>query len=147
MGLLRLHFHPVRVHRLMVGCSYSPDSPGEARFHVMDEQPPLPLTEPTPVAIAVQLRIAKGDFSFQDYIALSYQVECFFPPLNTLLVFFSLQMRLSPAITPRLTSLSASCKADQFMWRLAWRTPQSPPLCCWFTPAWRTLKLHFPVAC
>ncbi|XP_030591776.1 zona pellucida sperm-binding protein 4-like [Archocentrus centrarchus] len=52
--------------RLMVGCSYSPDSPGEVRFHVMDEQPPLPFIQPTPVAVTVQLRIAK-DETFTSY--------------------------------------------------------------------------------
>lgn len=46
----------------MVGCSSSADSPGEVKFHVMDEQP-LPLSQPTPAAVTVQLRIAEGNFS------------------------------------------------------------------------------------
>lgn len=51
------------LHRFMVGCSSSADSPGEVKFHVMDEQPPLPLSQPTPAAVTVQLRIAEGNFS------------------------------------------------------------------------------------
>uniref|UniRef100_A0A3P9B9I4 Uncharacterized LOC101474050 n=2 Tax=Maylandia zebra TaxID=106582 RepID=A0A3P9B9I4_9CICH len=52
--------------RFMVGCSSSADSPGEVKFHVMDEQPPLPLSQPTPAAVTVQLRIAE-DESFTSY--------------------------------------------------------------------------------
>ncbi|XP_035766694.1 uncharacterized protein LOC102784461 [Neolamprologus brichardi] len=58
--------HESSPFRFMVGCSSSADSPGEVKFHVMDEQPPLPLSQPTPAAVTVQLRIAE-DESFTSY--------------------------------------------------------------------------------
>ncbi|GAA6215539.1 uncharacterized protein LOC121198293 [Lates japonicus] len=51
--------------RLMVECSSSPGSPGEVRFHVMDQPPPPPI-QSTPATVTVQLRIAK-DESFTSY--------------------------------------------------------------------------------
>ncbi|XP_041827410.1 uncharacterized protein LOC121630922 [Melanotaenia boesemani] len=51
--------------RLMVGCSSSPHTPGEVRFHMMD-QPPQPPIHPAPAAITVLLRLAT-DESFTRY--------------------------------------------------------------------------------
>ncbi|CAN9505772.1 unnamed protein product [Ophioblennius macclurei] len=55
--------HDILPVRLTVGCSSSPDSPGEVMFHVMDQ---LSLPQPTPAAIFVRLRIAT-DESFTGY--------------------------------------------------------------------------------
>ncbi|XP_072225370.1 zona pellucida sperm-binding protein 1-like isoform X2 [Leuresthes tenuis] len=99
--------------RFMVGCSSSPDTPGEVRFHMMDQQS-QPSIQLKPAAISVLFRIAT-DGSFANYYSEAHL------PLSLLqgkLVYVELSL-LAP-LAPNLVLVVHSCLAYTLAPYVSW---------------------------
>ncbi|KAM9745035.1 uncharacterized protein ACNS7B_009524 isoform 2-T3 [Menidia menidia] len=105
--------HGISPVRLMVGCSSSPDTPGEVRFHMMDQLPQPPI-QPKPAPVTVLFRIAT-DGSFTSYYSEAHL------PLSVLQskpVYVELSL-LGPS-APNLVLLVHSCLAYTLAPYVSW---------------------------